>query len=224
VTAVAALVPARNEAERVAATVSALAALPAIGRVVVVDDASRDGTGSAALAAGAVVMRIRRHAGKGRAMEGALGRSAPADVWLFADADLGASAAALEPVLEAVLDGRADLAIAVPPPQEGGGFGLVRRAAERAIRAACGFEASAPLSGQRVITAPALASCRPLAAGFGVETAMTIDAVRAGFRVIEVPAAIHHRATGRDVSGFAHRGRQGLDIARAAATRLGGLR
>jgi glycosyltransferase involved in cell wall biosynthesis len=224
VTRVSALVPARNEADRVAAAVAALLALPGVGSVLVVDDGSSDGTGSAALAAGAAVMRLRRRAGKGRAMEGALRRAAPADVWLFADADLGETAGALSVVLDEVVGGRADLAIAVPPPQEGGGFGLVKRAAARAIRAACGFEAAAPLSGQRAITAVALDACRPLAGGFGVETAMTIDVVRAGFRVIELPADVRHRATGRDAGGFAHRGRQGIDIALAAGARLGGLR
>jgi glycosyltransferase involved in cell wall biosynthesis len=224
VTPVSVLVPAYNEADRVAVTVSALAGLPGVDRVLVVDDASTDGTGSEALAAGAAVMRLRRRSGKGRAMERALRRAEPADVWLFADADLGETASALIPVLEEVVAGRADLAIALPPPQEGGGFGLVKRAAARAIREASGFEAAAPLSGQRALTAVALTACRPLAAGFGVETAMTIDVVRAGFRVVEVPADVRHRPTGRDVRGFAHRGRQGLDIALAAATRLGGLR
>lgn len=223
-TRVCALVAARNEADRVAATVSALAGLPDVDAVLVVDDGSNDGTASVALAAGAAVMRLRRRMGKGRAMEAALRRAAPADVWLLADGDLGETASALAPVLRVVLAGEADLAVALPPAQDGGGFGLVRRAAARAIRAVCGFEAAAPLSGQRAITAVALEACRPLAGGFGVETAMTIDAVRAGLRVVEVPAAVRHRPTGRDVRGFAHRGRQGVDIALATAARLGGLR
>jgi glucosyl-3-phosphoglycerate synthase len=223
VTRVVALVPARDEADRIAATVAALRAVPSVDEVVVVDDASSDGTGSVALAAGATVLRVRRHVGKGGAMEGAL-RRVDADVWLLADGDLGESAAELAPVLDEVLRDRADLAIAVLPAQEAGGFGLVRRAAASAIRGACGFDAVAPLSGQRAATGRALEACRPLARGFGVETAMTIDAVRAGFRVREVPADVRHRPTGRDVAGFAHRARQGLDIAAAAAVRLGGLR
>jgi glucosyl-3-phosphoglycerate synthase len=223
VTRVVALVPARDEADRIAATVASLRAMPLVDEVVVADDASSDGTGSVALAAGATVLRVRRHLGKGGVMEGALGR-VDADVWLFADADLGETASALAPVLQEVLAGRADLAIAILPAQEGGGFGLVKHAAARAIRAACGFDALAPLSGQRAVTARALAACRPLARGFGVETAMTIDAVRAGFGVHEVAADVRHRPTGRDVAGFAHRAWQGLDIATAALLRLGGLR
>jgi Glycosyl transferase family 2 len=218
---VVALVPAHDEGDRIGATVRALADLSAVTEVVVVDDASNDGTAAVALAAGATVLRVRRRLGKGGAMEGALRRVAPADVWLFADADLAGSAAALAPVLDAVLSGRADLAVAAFPPQSGGGLGTVKRFAARAILLLSGFEAQHPLSGQRAVGADALDSCRPLASGFGLETAMTIDAVRAGLRVIEVPApGLSHRATGRRLPGFAHRGRQGLDILRAVAPRV----
>jgi hypothetical protein len=217
---VVALVPAHDEGATIRATVRALASLPGVEDVVVVDDGSADGTASAALSAGATVLRIPQRIGKGGAMEGALRRLAAADVWLFADGDLGGSAVGLAPVLDKVVAGDADLAIAVLPPQTGGGLGTVKRFAARAIRSLSGFETTEPLSGQRALTAAALAACRPLAAGFGVETAMTIDAVRAGCRVVEVPApGLAHRVTGRDLAGFGHRGRQGLEIARAAAVR-----
>lgn len=219
---VVALVPARNEVDRVAATVRALREL--VDEVVVVDDGSTDGTASAALAAGATVLRLARPIGKGGALEGALRRLPPADVWLLADADLGGSARQLGVVLEEVLSGRADLAVARLPPAVGAGFGLVKRAAGRAIRALSGLEVAEPLSGQRAVRAETLAACRPLARGFGVETAMTIDAARAGFRVVEVRAPLTHRPTGRSLRGFAHRARQGLDIAAAVAPRALGLR
>jgi hypothetical protein len=216
-----ALVAAYREAARVGETVRALRRLGGLDGVVVVDDGSDDATAAVALGAGATVLRVPRRVGKGRALEGALRRLPSADVWLFADADLGATAASLGPVLEAVRSGRADLAIAVPPPQPGGGFGIVRRFAARAIRALGGLEVRAPLSGQRAITGAALAACRPLAPGFAVETAMTIEVARRGFRVVEVPVdGIRHRATGRGLRGFAHRGRQGIDVAAAALRAL----
>jgi glucosyl-3-phosphoglycerate synthase len=217
---VVALVAANDEADGIGATVRALRSIPPVSLVVVADDGSRDETASRALEAGATVLRASRRRGKGGALEGALERLSAADVWLLADADLGTSAASLEPVLREVLVGRADLAIAIPPRQAGGGFGLVRRFACWGIRRASGFRAAAPLSGQRACTGRMLTACRPLAAGFGVEAAMTIDAVRAGGRVAEVPAGVRHRATGRGPRGFVHRGRQGLDIVRALIGRI----
>jgi hypothetical protein len=53
---------------------------------------------------------------------------------------------------------------------------------------------------------------------------MTIDAARADLRIVEVPVGVTHRPTFRDLRGFAHRGRQGLDIVRAVIARVGGRR
>jgi hypothetical protein len=77
----------------------------------------------------------------------------------------------------------------------------------------------APISGQRALSQAAVADVLPFAAGFGMEIGMTIDAVRAGRRVTEVELDLSHRATGRTLSGFAHRARQLLDILRAQALR-----
>ncbi|MFL5768141.1 MAG: hypothetical protein ACJ758_09915 [Actinomycetota bacterium] len=49
---------------------------------------------------------------------------------------------------------------------------------------------------------------------------MTIDASRAGLRIVEIPVDLRHRPTGRDVHGFLHRGRQGLDISLAVLPRI----
>lgn len=213
-----ALVAAHEESERIASTVSALQAL--VDEVVVVDDGSGDGTSSAALLAGATVLRASRRRGKGRAIEEALLRLPPADVWLLADADLADTAALLGPLLGAVREGRADIAIAAFPKLAGGGFGIVKRFAARSIRALCGLDPGEPLSGQRALTAYALAAVRPLAPGFGLEVGMTIDAVRSGLRVVEIPVeGLAHRPTGRGPRGFAHRARQGVDIVGAVASR-----
>ena len=219
-----AVVPARDEEAMVGDTVQALRRL-ALDEVVVVDDGSTDGTSGAALAAGATVLRIPGHAGKGGAVEGAIDRLPPADVWLFADADLGTSAEGLGTLLDLVRSGRADMAVAIFPPQAGGGMGSVKRASTAAIRLLTRYRAEAPLSGQRALTAACLAAVRPLAGGFGMETAMTIDAVRAGCQIVEIPVpGLTHRATGRSVGGFVHRGRQGLQIARASMVRAVRLR
>ena len=48
----------------------------------------------------------------------------------------------------------------------------------------------------------------PFERGFGVEVGMTIDALTAGFRVVEVETTMSHSETGRDLAGFIHRGKQ----------------
>jgi glucosyl-3-phosphoglycerate synthase len=59
----------------------------------------------------------------------------------------------------------------------------------------------------------------PFAGGWGLETGMTIDAVRAGMRVEEIELPLTHRATRRTPAGFLHRARQLRDIRRAVSAR-----
>jgi Glycosyl transferase family 2 len=213
---VTAVVAARNEAGRVGATVRAIRRIEAVDEIVVADGGSEDGTAEDARAAGARVLVGPRGGGKGGSLEGAVARSEPADVYLLLDADLGDTAIEGRVVLDEVVSGRADLAIGVLPRQAGhGGIRLVKRAARVLVRALSGFRPEEPLSGQRALTVEVMAAVRPFAPGFGVEAAMTVDAVRAGFRVVEVPVAMTHAVTGRDLAGFRHRARQGWDLVRA---------
>jgi glycosyltransferase involved in cell wall biosynthesis len=221
---VVAIVPARDEESTIARTVKALMQVEASTEVVVVSDGSTDRTVEEAAAAGARVLAAGHRRGKGPAVEAAIDHAPLADVYLLVDGDVGDTASEMERLLEQVLTGRLELAIGRLPPQEGGGFGVVKRLAGAAIRMVTGLELEAPLSGQRAITREALEACRPLADGFGMEVAMTMDAGRLGFRVGEVSVEMTHRATGRGLAGFSHRARQGLDILRAVAPRAVGVR
>jgi hypothetical protein len=168
-----------------------------------------------------VVSRGRPH-GKGAnvtaAAEAALSASPP-ELFLLCDGDLGESAGALAALVAAIERGECDLAVAAIASRVGGGFGLALRFSRWAIRRRCGFEAAAPISGQRAMRAEVLRALLPFADGFGMEVGMTIDAVRAGHRVREYELHLSHRATGRSPAGFAHRGRQLVDFARAYAAR-----
>jgi glycosyltransferase involved in cell wall biosynthesis len=221
---VVAIVPAYDEEPTIARTVKALIGLEGVTEVVVAADGSTDRTAEEAAGAGARVLAAPRRVGKGRAVEAAIDRSARADVYLFVDADVSDTASEMGRLLDEVRAGRLDLAIGCLPPLEGGGFGVVKRVAGAAIRMVAGIQLEAPLSGQRAITRAALDACRPLADGFGMEVAMTMDAGRLGFRVGEVPVDMTHRPTGRGLAGFAHRATQGVDILRAVVPRALGVR
>jgi glycosyltransferase involved in cell wall biosynthesis len=217
-----ALVAALNEEQRVASTVEAILTISGVDQVVVVDGGSSDHTAAEARRAGArVLIAPRGVRGKGGALEGALDRIGPAEILLLLDADLGSTAKEAERLLVAVKGGLADLVIGALPRQAGhGGFRLVKRTAAGVIRGLSGFRTKEPLSGQRAIRRGTLDAIRPLAPGFGVEAAMTIDAVRAGFRVLEIPVAMEHAPTGRDLAGFLHRARQGRDLLMSAFRRI----
>jgi hypothetical protein len=230
------VIPAKNEADRVGATVRAAIGLAGADLVVVVDDGSSDGTAAAAERAGARVVRHSRNRGKAAALETgaaavALLESAgvgsallePAGSphhLLFLDADLGDTAAQAGPLAGPVRSGAADMTIAVFSSRvRKGGFGLVTAASGAGIERATGWRPAQPLNGQRCLTRAAFEAALPLAAGWGAETGLTIDLIRLGLRVTEVEVPLAHRATGNDWRSQVHRARQLAGVARALAAR-----
>jgi glycosyltransferase involved in cell wall biosynthesis len=217
------IVAARNEADRIGGTLAALREAFPEAPLWVADDASGDGTAEAAIASGARVVSRGRPHGKGAnvtaAAEAALSDEPPPALVLLCDGDLDASAGRLALLVEAVERGECELAVAAFSRRVGGGFGLALGFARWAIRRRCGLETAAPISGQRAMRLEALRAALPFAAGFGMEVGMTIDAVRAGYRLREYEVDLSHRATGRSPAGFAHRARQLLDFARVYVSR-----
>ena len=197
------LVAARDEEVAIGRTIAALRAAFRDAEVIVADDGSSDRTADVAEAAGAVVLRLPRR-GKGQALSAAE-RAAPPGRLLLCDADL-------EGDVSALLDGRRDLTVAAFAERVGGGFGIAKRVAGALVRLLGGLETREPLSGQRSLSPAARAACFPVAAGFGCEVRMTIDAARAGLDVHEVELRLRHRPTGRDAGGFMHRARQLRDV------------
>lgn len=204
---VAVLVAARNEEGRVGETVWRLREEFPGTEVIVVDGGSDDGTAAEAERAGAVVVPLARR-GKGEALS-AGERAAPPGPLLLCDADLRGS-------LRPLADRDADLAVAAFARRRGGGFGIAKGIARSLIALRTGFAPDEPLSGQRLVSERARAACFPLAPGFGCELRMTIDAILAGLAFHEVELDLEHRPTGRDASGFLHRGRQLVDALLAA--------
>lgn len=230
------IIPAKDESERIAATVESAKRIPGVDLVLVVDDGSSDDTGAVARRAGAQVVTHPKNKGKAAAMmTGAFsvrnreishatdrqGEPLGHRALLFIDADLEDSAIETAPLAAPVVAGEADMTIAILPPQKraGGGFGFVVGLAKKGILDLSGFEATQPLSGMRCLSREAFDAALPFAPGWGVETAMTIDLINKGFRVQEVECDLHHRVTGRDLKAQLHRAAQYRDVARALAVR-----
>jgi len=217
-----ALVPAFNEGPRIASTVQAILQSSVVDEVLVIDDGSADDTAMQAKAAGARVLTLPSNAGKGGALQAGIDSLVELpEIIALLDADLEDSASQVAFLMKPVADGTADMSIASFPRPEGkAGFGLVMGLARFGIRTLGGLlDAKAPLSGQRVLNRRALEVVGPFASGYGVEVALTIRALRNGLVVVEVPTTMHHAATGRDLAGFLHRGRQFFHVS-AALCRL----
>lgn len=221
------VVAAHNEADRIGATLGALTVAFPGARVWVADDGSSDGTSEIALGAGARVVRCERMVGKGEAVTRAA-REALAEarrtsegdaVFVLCDGDLADSASELGALADVVARGEAEIAVAAFARRVGGGMGVALAFARWAIRRRCGLDTDAPISGQRALSEGALEDVLPLAHGYGMEIGMTIDAVRAGRRVVEIELDLSHRATGRTLAGFLHRGGQLLDFMRVYLAR-----
>lgn len=216
---VVAVVPSYEEEQLVGETVRSLLSIDEVDRVLVVDDGSTDHTAKSALDAGAGMVVNSPNLGKGKSLNRVLPHL-DFDVLLLIDGDLGSSAREAGALLETVLRGEAELAIAAfPPPEVKGGFGLAQGIARRGIERLTGRQMTSPLSGQRALTREVYGATSPFECGFGVEVGMTVDAIHYGYRVVEVETDMFHKETGRDIAGFVHRGRQFVDILKVLAKR-----
>ena len=209
------LIPAFNEESTIGQTVQAVISLPAVDKVLVIDDGSRDDTAGRARQAGAEVVCQPANLGKGEALNRGL-REFHEDILVLLDGDLGESAVEAGKLVTPLLESRADMTIArFPKPRKKGGFGFVKGLAAWGIQSMTGIRAEAPLSGQRALTRAVVESMGYFASGYGVEVGLTIDTARKGFQILEVETAMHHHgATGCDLHGFLHRGKQFVHVAR----------
>lgn len=167
---VSAIIPAFNEAERIAAVLDPLLASPAVDEVIVVDDGSTDGTAAAAARPRVRLVRLPENRGKAAAMAAGV-EASTGDVLLFLDADLtGLTPRHVEELIDAYRAGDADVVIGV--------FRDGRIGTDLSQRIA------AFLSGQRVMSRALWEKARGVVEDteFGIETALTRLALREGWR------------------------------------------
>jgi glycosyltransferase involved in cell wall biosynthesis len=206
------IIPAYNEQIHIRETIFALKKIDSIGEIIVVDDASTDATVEIVSQLGVRLIEMRRNGGKGKAIRKGL-REAKKDIIAFVDADLGESAFEIEKLLLPVIESKADFTIAkFGKAKKKGGFGLVKNLAKNGVYFYTRKQIDTTLSGQRVYKKEVVDSIKYIPDRFGIEVAMTIEALRKGYKLLEVEVDMTHAETGRDIKGFVHRGRQFWDI------------
>lgn len=203
---VAAVVPAYNEATRIAAVISAIRDSHVADELIVVSDGSTDDTYQVASAEpGVRALQLSRNLGKGGAM--LVGASeATAELVAFFDADLiGLTPGHVRSLVAPVLDGTSDMCIGIFR----GGWWLTDWSQRLAPH----------ISGQRVVTREFFLSVPGLStARYGVEMAIGRHARRKGLRVSTVVLHGVTHAIKEEKLGFwrglASRGRMYRDIVR----------
>jgi glycosyltransferase involved in cell wall biosynthesis len=196
------LIPAFNEVETIAPMVR-VARQTELGRVLVIDDGSSDGTAAEAVRCGADVAILERNLGKGGAVAAGLER-VDSDVVLLIDADLmGLTAEHLRSLARPVLAGEVDMSRGV---FVGGRW-----------RTTAAQRLTPHLSGQRAIRRELLLRVPNLAGTrYGIEVAITDAARREGWRCVDVRlegvSQVMKEEKRGFVAGLATRLRMYLDI------------
>jgi glycosyltransferase involved in cell wall biosynthesis len=206
------IIPAFNEEVRIAKTLQAVRTIPGSKEIIVVNDGSNDQTEEIANQYADHVISYQMNKGKGYALQKGW-REALGTYIACLDADLGETATEISTLIKPVIAGEADVTTSIIKPGNKAGAGIVKRRVQLLIYRKTGVKLEAPLSGQRVFHRkwlPVLLS--RTYQGFGVETQMTIDLLKAGAIYQEIITNMQHREMGRDFKGCFHRLKQWLDI------------
>ena len=202
------VIPALDEAPSIEGV---LAAIPPVGRVIVVDNGSSDGTGDLASGAGATVIREPRR-GYGQACQTGIaaalappaGASAP-EVIVILDADHADDPSLLGRLVDPILDGRADFVLsdrtrsatrgALLPHQRYGNALAVRLIYWKTGHR---YRDMGPFRAMRADALRRLALVDP---NYGWNVEMQMKAVRSGLRILEIDMPYHPRVGVSKISG-----------------------
>jgi glycosyltransferase involved in cell wall biosynthesis len=176
-------------------------------RCVVVDDGSTDGTGAAAAAAGAVVVRFETNRGLGAAVRAGLAEAVAAGsaAVAFCDADGEYAPEELERLVGPVLRGDADYVVGSRfagdarsmRPHRWAGNRVLTAWVRRLARVRFGVRGLTDgQSGYRALS-PEAAAAAEVIHDFNYAQVLTLDLLAKGFRYAEVPISYRFRTTGR---------------------------
>lgn len=209
---VVAAVPVYNEADRIGDTVAGLKNVDLIDEILIINDGSVDNTAKIIKKLNVSIITVPQNQGKGYAMKIAI-KKMDYDYIAFVDGDLGFTSTEVVKLIEPVVSGEVDFTIAkFDIPKIKGGFGFVKDLAKKGVFFHTREEMDTSLSGQRVYRKEVIESMRYIPTHYGIEVAMTIQAINNGYKFKEIPVSMTHRYSDRSFKGFKHRGRQFWDI------------
>jgi uncharacterized membrane protein YbhN (UPF0104 family) len=212
------VIPARNEADNLGAVLARLAQTAPEGyRAVVVDDGSTDSTAEVAESHGALVLRHERSRGLGAALRAGLrtARQLNARAVVYLDADGEYDSADAAAVLAPIESGEANYVLG----RRAGHNDMrpVRRLGNTIFSAllslACGRRVRDGQTGFRAFSARAVAVAE-IVHDYNYAQVLTMDLLRKGMRMAEVPVTYRRRKQGRSFIGLQYLWRVPLGMAR----------
>lgn len=206
-TTIAIILPAYNEAATITSCIQAFSQARPDATIVVVDNNSTDGTGEIAAQAindlgirGRVIHEPRQ--GKANAIRRAFSEI-DVDIYAMADADSTYPPEALDQLILPVLDERADIVVgdrlssgAYSTQNERQFHGFGNWLVSTLINKLFGVSVADVMSGYRVMSRAFVENYPCLVDGFELETDMTLFAIKARFRTLEIPIAYYSRPQG----------------------------
>ncbi len=209
---VVAVIPVYNEESFIENTIENIKKIDIIDEIIVVDDGSTDRTQEIVKRLDVTFIRLEKNRGKGFAISTAINNS-NFDYLVLIDGDLGRTSDEVMKLILPAINREADVIIArFQKPKKKGGFGLVKKLANKGVYYYTGKNITSTLSGQRVYSREVVDSIAYIPNRFGVEVAMTVETLRRGFTIKEVDVQMAHRETERNLEGFIHRGKQFFNI------------
>ena len=195
---IAVIIPCFNEAVAIGRVVADFRAALPEARVLVFDNNSTDGTGTAALAAGAELRRERLQ-GKGFVVARAFA-DVEADIYVLVDGDGTYTAADAPAMIDLLRRERLDMVTGIRVTQEQAAYRRGHRFGNRlltgCVRLVFGDRITDMLSGYRVFSRRFVKSFPAMAAGFETETEFTVHALEQSMPLGEWETAYHERPPG----------------------------
>lgn len=208
-------IPAYNEADIIEKTIRGLKNIEGIDQIIVIDDGSTDDTSRVVSKMDVELIRFEKNRGKGAALKEVFSNY-EFDYICLLDGDLGLSSIEAKKLIDPVVLSEVDFTIAEFPsrskPGKKAGFGLVKNLAMKGIKFYTGQEIYNSLSGQRVYTKEVIDSIKYIPNNYGIEVAMTTQALEKSFKYKNVPVEMTHRFSDGSFKGYIHRGKQFWDI------------